>query len=229
MDDGGIGVGGGEIGIRLHAPTRFTPYVGLSSVAGISGFHSKIGTQNSKYTRVGQKYTAAAGMVAIVPEAGVSYWVNSSTRLNLGASYYVVDGGKPDFLLFGLSLEFSTRGSSVPANSYWEDYDTFPQPRDVNGTYPPLTGSSGLDPRFAETYGVESNQYFVGAGAEKQTVTTDGKPAESIHLWTAFDNSKPATAFDLPAPLLPVSNVLATDSRAENEVSASSPIGEQFR
>ncbi len=212
MDDGGIGVGGGEIGARIHAPTRLTPYVGLSSVAGMSGFHSRIGTHNTRYTRVGQKYTAVSGMVAIVPEVGVSYWVTSSTRLNLGASYFVVDGGKPDFLLYGLSMEFSTRGSSIPANPYWEDYDTFPQPTEMNGTYPPLSGN-GLDRRFEETYGAfESDQYFAQASAAGQPITNESKTAEPIHFCLTFDKIESATIFDLPIPLVPASKVFAIDS-----------------
>ena len=107
MDDGGIGVGGVEGGIRLHAPTRFSPYVGLSGNAGFSSLHSGISHNpynNPKYPPNGAPTSVPTGLLAIVPEAGVSYWLNSSTRLNAGASYYVADG-RPDFLVFGLSLE----------------------------------------------------------------------------------------------------------------------------
>ncbi len=108
MDNNGLGAGGVEAGIRMHAPTRITPYVGLSTDLGISNVHTESYTRSNG--RPGQRITKASGIAAIVPEAGVSCWLDSSTRLNAGASYFVaVD--QPDFLVFGLSVEFLSHGS----------------------------------------------------------------------------------------------------------------------
>ena len=40
MENNGLGAGGVEAGIRMHAPTRITPYVGLSTDLGISNVHT---------------------------------------------------------------------------------------------------------------------------------------------------------------------------------------------
>ncbi|MEI8019584.1 MAG: hypothetical protein WCH39_15370 [Schlesneria sp.] len=114
MDNNGLGAGGVEAGVRIHAPTRITPYAGLSTDLGISNVHTEPYTYSNG--RRSSRITKASGIAAIVPEAGVSCWVNSSTRVNAGASYFVaVD--QPDFLVFGLSVEFlspQSKGSTSP-------------------------------------------------------------------------------------------------------------------
>ncbi len=130
MDNNGLGAGGVEAGVRMHAPTRLTPYVGLSTDLGISNVHTKPYTYSNG--RHGSTITKASGIAAIVPEAGVSYWLTSSTRVNAGASYFVAVN-QPDFLVFGLSVEFlspqtkaSTSANFIPQNmggegNYWEN------------------------------------------------------------------------------------------------------------
>ena len=139
MDNGGLGVGGAEAGIRLHAPTRLTPYVGLSGDLGFTSLHSGVARQDSytnhQYVHKGDRITQSTGLLAIVPEAGVSYWLNPDSRVNAGASYYVADG-RPDFLVFGLSLEFlsghspNTITNSIPAEG--------PATADVPGAVLPI-------------------------------------------------------------------------------------------
>ncbi len=129
LDNDGIGVAGAEAGIRLHAPTRLTPYVGLSGDVGFSGLHS--GYVNNRSHRSNPNYptgtvSKASGLVAAVPEVGVSYWLNSSTRLNAGASYYFALD-QSSFLLFGTSLEFVLDdGFSFNLNDPWTKSSNVP-------------------------------------------------------------------------------------------------------
>ena len=125
MDANEKPMAGGECGVRFHTPTRLAPYVGLEGVLELSGFaaHKYHGT--SSRIKQGTLIYTPTGIAAIVPEAGVSYWLTSSTRLNLGASYYVTDNRQPDFLLVSLSLDVSLRDSTipriVPPRAEWND------------------------------------------------------------------------------------------------------------
>jgi hypothetical protein len=52
------------------------------------------------------------GWGGVAPEAGVSYWLDKSTRLNAGVSYYVVPN-QPEFLVFGASIDY-VLGDGLP-------------------------------------------------------------------------------------------------------------------
>ena len=108
---------GGVTGIRAHAPTRLSPYVGL---AGMAGYSETTTTADHSYVdgdgnlvMEGQTIPGpSTGLMAIIPEAGFSYWVNSRFRMSLGASYYLTtEGHDRDFLMLGLSLEGAPGGS----------------------------------------------------------------------------------------------------------------------
>lgn len=102
---------GAVAGARVHAPTRLSPYVGLSGMVGYSEFSttakSSYFDSNGNFIQSGQKITeSSAALAAVVPEAGASFWLTPHARLNLGASYYVTTSDRSqDFLLLGLSLE----------------------------------------------------------------------------------------------------------------------------
>ena len=102
---------GAVAGARFHAPTRLSPYVGLSGMVGYSELSttakSSYFDSNGSFIQSGQKIIeSSAALAAVIPEAGVSYWLIPQARLNLGASYYVTTSGRSqDFLLMGLSLE----------------------------------------------------------------------------------------------------------------------------
>ena len=102
---------GGVAGARFHAPTRLSPYIGLSGMAGYSELSttakSSYFDNNGNFIQSGDKIIeSSAILAAVIPEAGVSYWLIPQARLNLGASYYVTTSGRSqDFLLMGLSLE----------------------------------------------------------------------------------------------------------------------------
>ena len=76
IDINGLGAGGVEAGVRIRAPTRLTPYVGVSTGLGISNVHTKPYTYSNG--RRSSRNTKASGIAAIVTEAGVSCRVNSS-------------------------------------------------------------------------------------------------------------------------------------------------------
>lgn len=111
---------GGTLGVRMHAPTRLSPYVGLSGMAGYSQAST---TADHSYRDSGGHWVSAgdtvlgdsAGLAAIVPEAGLSYWFSSTTRAGLGAKYYVTtDGRSQDFMMYGLTLEIFGGNSPSP-------------------------------------------------------------------------------------------------------------------
>lgn len=135
---------GGTLGVRVHAPTRLSPYVGLAGMAGYSqasmtADHS-YADSNGHWISKGETIPGdSAGMAAIIPEAGLSWWANAATRTSLGAKYYfTTDGRSEDFLLIGMTLEYVGWGSGG---------QTFPPE-------PPQTASPELDEVL------ESEAYF---------------------------------------------------------------------
>lgn len=137
----GKGLGGGVVGMRLHAPTRWTPYVGVSAAAGVSGFGTTIADHsytdgNGHHVWKGDTVNTTQWMGAVVPEAGMSYWLTSHTRMNVGASYYVTTEGRShDFLLFGMSFDFASRETYPLREPSQAASDTIPsleQPIDEN-------------------------------------------------------------------------------------------------
>jgi len=104
---------GGVVGGRIHAPTRLSPFVGLSGMVGYAQTttSAQAGDTDSDGNPVAPGTTIQGPdfvLSAVIPEVGLSYWINSRFRMNLGASYYVTSqGGNQDFLLLGLSLEYA--------------------------------------------------------------------------------------------------------------------------
>lgn len=104
---------GGVLGVRFHAPTRLSPYVGLAGMAGYSkntttADHSYVDGNGSLVVEGQTIPGPGAGMAAIIPEIGLSWWMNSHVRAGLGASYYfTTDGRDQDFLLLGMTFDFA--------------------------------------------------------------------------------------------------------------------------
>lgn len=104
---------GAVIGGRIHAPTRFSPYIGLAGMAGYAKTTTR--AQNSYVDGDGHLVMAgddvpgpSAGLAAIIPEVGVSWWLTSRTRCNVNSSYYfTTDGHSQDFLLLGVSFDWA--------------------------------------------------------------------------------------------------------------------------
>lgn len=190
IDDNGTGAAGAVFGAKIHAPTRLTPYVGVSSTLGFTGLQSGTARHGSRYARQGQRISTIEGLLAIVPEAGVSYWVTPNARLNVGASYYVTDGGRPDFLLYGVSMEFSTRAPLPSCDPPGLDYGSFPEPPD-SGTWVPTVSNCG-------TYVLPDE--FDGA----RVIHTDSNESA-----TTRGNPRALSDFDLPATVTSVPNIFS--------------------
>lgn len=136
---GGNFMAGPEVGIRFHTATRLAPYVGVSGVLAIDGFARHIGysryRSNYYYDSSGHAHYnprwgyVPTAMLAIAPEAGISYWLTPSVRWNVGATYYITGQHYPDFLLVGTSLEFSRREASPEP-----EYIPSPEPEESSST-----------------------------------------------------------------------------------------------
>ena len=102
---------GGTAGIQFQFPTRLTPYAGLSGFAGV--VHDDTTDNSSGFSNnPGPTTTNSGGMAAIIPEAGIHYWVNSRFRLSVGANYYITtEGRNEDFVLLGFSLAITGRNT----------------------------------------------------------------------------------------------------------------------
>lgn len=203
-DDGGIGVGGFEGAIRLHAPTRLTPYVGLSTDLGVSGFHTGH-VYRGRNVNTPQTYTSKlAGMAAIGPEVGLSYWLTSSTRINAGATYYVA-AKQPDFVLLGVSMEFILPDgmgfiSSGPVRRAAIDDD-----RDAEGE----------DPYFVDLKGLTDPMDIIRERVAKRTREDARNLDESTDSETERDTSSPFTN-QLPPQLLPQSHLFGAESNSDD-------------
>ena len=130
---------GGIVGIRLHSPTRFSPYVGVAGMAGVADTST---TAQSSYidkqgniVQEGDRVPGVTkGLAAIIPEVGLSYWFTSRVRLNVGASYYMTtDAGSgstnKDFVLTTMSLDWLFSRESEIQN--WRDPPSSPQQTDT--------------------------------------------------------------------------------------------------
>lgn len=132
---------GAVVGGRIHAPTRFSPYVGLAGMAGYAKTTTR--AQNSYVDGSGHLVMEgddvpgpSAGMAAIIPEVGLSWWLTSANRCNVNSSYYfTTDGHSQDFLMLSVSFDWA------PDN---HDNDTRREPRGTIDT----EASPEADPYF---------------------------------------------------------------------------------
>ncbi len=191
MVAGGKPMAGADVGVRLHTPTRLAPYVGLSGVVEFGGFTSHLYTSRYRSSRQAKRYYSPTGMLAIVPEVGVSYWLSSSTRLNLGASYYVTDNRKPDFVLVSLSLDVALRDPTYP-------HANFPPP-----------------PRNED---FESDPYFISDDVvQPETWRGNNRPApRSLKL----SPDQIESIIETPGPLFPVPEKFIPNPPADDELPA---------
>ena len=159
---------GGIVGVRLHSPTRFSPYVGVAGMAGVADTST---TAQSTYidkqgniVQEGDRVPGVTkGLAAIIPEVGMSYWFTSRVRLNVGASYYMTtDSGSgaanKDFVLTTLSLDWLfSRASEIQT---WRD---------------PKSSAQQTD----DSDGNESQPYFVSEDPHDTSVNevSNGDPA----------------------------------------------------
>ncbi len=164
---------GGIVGVRLHSPTRFSPYVGVAGMAGVADTSTTADStyidKQGNFVQKGDRLPGdTKGLAAIVPEIGLSYWFTSRVRLNVGASYYMTtDAGSgsanKDFVLTTMSLDWLFSRESEIHN--WRDPPSSSQQSDA-------------------AVGDESKPYFV-------TEDEREAPANDIHEANAM-NEPPA-------------------------------------
>lgn len=215
LDSEGIGVGGIEGSARLHAPTRFTPYVGLSTDLGFNGLHSGISHNHSNSTRsphAGDRISVASGMATIGPEAGISYWLTSSVRLNAGATYYIASN-RSDFVLYGLSMEFVLFENLNAISNAGNTSSWLPGPDSRRYSYPDRYQTSTSEALSRPYFGasIESKEFQF---SEDQNIDdpTDGNsdiPIAGVELNSGASNHKP----EIDALFQPLSHFFSPDSR----------------
>jgi hypothetical protein len=95
-------------GARLQTPTRLAPFVGLGAYG---GFTPEFITNDDGHDNDNDGFVDEAGeenrrdaVFAVVPEAGVHFWLTPQWRLTGGLSYLVTTDGGDDFLLSTISL-----------------------------------------------------------------------------------------------------------------------------
>ena len=92
--------GGVNAGVRVHSPTRLSPFAGF-------GVHGGLG-----YDRCDDDSTTSTcrdeqtlGFAAVYPEVGVHYWLGGRTRLSGTAAYWFnTEGRDSDLWIFGLTI-----------------------------------------------------------------------------------------------------------------------------
>ncbi len=174
---------GGVIGGRIYLPTRLSPYLGISGMGGVTAdtnttVPSSYVDSNGNWVYAGERVPEKpSGMGAIIPEAGLSFWLNTQLRLNMGASYYVNTLGRHhDFALYGISMDFVAKTSSA------DDHE------------PPQTASSELESIIQE------QEYFLKSVESLPAAPMPADPPETAVEIPNSDNPDPVVDHPLPVP-----------------------------
>lgn len=100
-------------GLRVHAPSRFSPFAGVGMFHGYSEHEVSArgdfidNDDDGSIDELGETATEYGWLSAVYPELGVYYWLNSSVRLSASGAYYVTTEGRAsDFWFYGASLSF---------------------------------------------------------------------------------------------------------------------------
>lgn len=100
-------------GLRVQSPSRFAPFIGAGTFAGVSSFDVPAeddGLDNDDDFFVdehGEVEDESALFAAVYPEVGAHFWLKPRLRLTGSASYYVTTEGRDhDFWYFGISLSW---------------------------------------------------------------------------------------------------------------------------
>ena len=104
---------GGDFGLRLQAPSRLTPFVGVGTFLG-GNKHSVLAEDDHldndddlSVDERGEREDVYSFLASVYPELGVHFWINGKTRLTAGAQYHLTTQGRSnDFWFFGVSLSF---------------------------------------------------------------------------------------------------------------------------
>jgi hypothetical protein len=158
-----------------------------------------------------------AGLFAAVPEIGVSYWLNRSTRLNAGASYYITSS-RSDFLVLGLSLEYVLENGigwqliKTPEKTN-PVFPASPNRHRIESTEEQLSSAAFVKPEKLPTppgFDNSSRDWWpirewpMEKTSQNENVSFDGSTIETI--------AKQLTSSDLPLPLVPQSILFSSES-----------------
>jgi hypothetical protein len=104
---------GANTGLRLQAPSRIAPFVGVGAFAGLNW--EEVDARNDRrdndddgaIDELGETKTNYDGLVAVYPEVGIHYWLGTNARLTASASYWVTTAGRDDdFWFIGAGISF---------------------------------------------------------------------------------------------------------------------------
>jgi hypothetical protein len=207
-----LGAAGVSADFRFHAPTRFTPYIGFGGVAAMSGVH--IGHRHLYSSQPNRVYRTMfpTGIAAFTPEAGISYWINSQTRFNLGASWYITGGRPVDFLQVGASVEFVVQPPAPPAYippALPSDEEDFPDNYFYsNDPAPPTNGEIVTDVRAEMIHQHMSHSDRANTSQDAPSTLEEGETG----IWPLQVGSAPTVYSDFVIPRLQMPRILSSES-----------------
>lgn len=106
VEGGGV-AGGVDLGVRLQAPSRLAPYVGVSGFVGAAPADYLDALQDNDSLFPDEEPHDTTLAAAISPEAGVHFWLSPAWRLSAGFRHTFADfdgPGHADYTTVGLSL-----------------------------------------------------------------------------------------------------------------------------
>lgn len=193
---------GGMLGsVRLQAPSRVAPFVGLGIYGGWAGLES---AENDNVDNDDNGFVDEDGetesdfAVAIFPEVGAHVWLNHRVRLTTSVNYYVTNQGRDDdFLFYSVGLSFF--GSQYEARPHAPPVDCGDS---VDWEY------TAPDIPLQQPYKVESYQSkspyteLTLAGYTPRVKPTDNKTPPTIYPSTALPVSEAEPADEQPETFL---------------------------
>ena len=94
--------GGGNLGVRLHSPSRFAPFIGVGGYAGMEPWEL-LHDGDDLLTSTTHEHDGSEFVLAVYPELGAHFWLTPQWRLTTSTSYYIGWGEEPWFFSIGLA------------------------------------------------------------------------------------------------------------------------------
>ena len=95
------GYGGVDLGIRVQAPTRIAPFVGVGTFQGVSrtvksgAFNWEDDDKDGFIDEPGEEYADFDGWLStFYPEVGAHFWLNGSVRITAYGRYFMTSLGR---------------------------------------------------------------------------------------------------------------------------------------
>jgi len=103
--------GGIDTGLRLQAPSRLAPFVGVGAFFGGNGKGEPAtddhldNDNDGRIDEYGEEDGGGHLFASLYPEAGAHFWLNGNTRLTASAQYHLTTTGRDhDFWFLGFSI-----------------------------------------------------------------------------------------------------------------------------